>query len=149
MITHTEILRPMSLKSLYNKHREVVNYLIFGALTTVVSLGVYYGCTATFLNPDDPGQLQAANVISWIVSVTFAYIVNRKYVFQSKNKHILAEAAGFYGARLATLGIDMGLMFLFVSSLGMNDKIAKIIVQVIIIASNYLISKFIIFRKKQ
>ena len=149
MITHTEILRPMSLKSLYNKHREVVNYLIFGALTTVVSLGVYYGCTATFLNPDDPGQLQAANVISWIVSVTFAYIVNRKYVFQSKNKHILAEAASFYGARLATLGIDMGLMFLFVSSLGMNDKIAKIIVQVIIIASNYLISKFIIFRKKQ
>lgn len=138
----------MSVKSLYNKHREVINYLIFGALTTAVSLGVYYGCTATFLNPDDPGQLQAANVISWIVSVTFAYIVNRKYVFQSKNKHILIEAAGFYAARLVTLGIDMGLMFLFVSSMGMNDKVAKIIVQVIIIISNYVISKFIIFRKK-
>ena len=138
----------MSIKSLYQKHKEVINYLIFGALTTAVSLGVYYGCTATFLDPNDPGQLQAANVISWIVSVTFAYIVNRKYVFESKNKHIIAEAAGFYAARLATLGIDMALMFLFVSTMGMNDKVAKIIVQIVIIASNYLISKFIIFRKK-
>ena len=138
----------MSIKSLYKKHKEVINYLIFGLLTTAVSLGVYYGSTATFLNPNDPGQLQAANVISWILSVTFAYIVNRKYVFESKNKNIIVEAAGFYAARLATLGIDMALMFLFVSTLGMNDKVAKIIVQVVIIASNYLISKFIIFRRR-
>lgn len=137
----------MSIKSLYNKHKEVINYLIFGALTTVVSLGVYFICTHTFLNPEHPGQLQAANVISWIVSVTFAYVVNRKYVFNSKNKNIFAEAAGFFGARLVTLGIDMGMMFLFVSAIGMNDKIAKIIVQIIIIASNYAISKFLIFRK--
>ncbi len=139
----------MSIKSLYNKHREVLSYLIFGVLTTAVSLGVYYGCTHTFLDPEDPGQLQAANVLSWIISVTFAYIVNRKYVFKSKNKNILVEAAGFFGARLVTLGIDMGLMFLFVTTFHMNDKIAKIIVQLVIIASNYLISKFLIFRKKE
>lgn len=139
----------MSVKSLYNKHKEVVNYLIFGALTTLVSLGVYYACTHTFLDPTDPGQLQAANVISWIISVTFAYVVNRKYVFNSKNKNVLAEAAGFFGARLVTLGIDMGVMFLFVSVMHMDDRLAKILVQVIIIVSNYVISKFLIFRKKQ
>lgn len=139
----------MSIKSLYKKHREVISYLIFGVLTTAVSLGVYYGCTATFLNPEDPGQLQAANVISWIVSVTFAYIVNRKYVFQSKNKNIFLEAVEFYAARLVTLGIDMALMYLFVSAMGMNDRIAKIIVQIVIIISNYVISKFLVFRRKK
>lgn len=139
----------MSIKSLYKKHREVISYLIFGVLTTAVSLGVYYGCTATFLNPEDPGQLQAANVISWIVSVTFAYIVNRKYVFQSKNKNIILEAVEFYAARLVTLGIDMALMYLFVSAMGMNDRIAKIIVQIVIIISNYVISKFLVFRRKK
>ena len=137
------------IKNVYTSHKEIINYLIFGGLTTLVSLAVYYGCTFTFLDANDPGQLQAANVISWIVSVTFAYIVNRKYVFNSKNSNILAEAGKFYAARLVTLGIDMGMMFIFVSTLHMNDKLAKIIVQVIIVISNYVISKFIVFRKKE
>lgn len=145
----------MANKSLFEKfkalitNREIISYLIVGVLTTVVSLAVYYGCVGTFLDPNDPVQLQAANVISWLAAVTFAYFTNRKFVFQSKNQNILKEAVSFFASRLVTLGIDMGLMFLFVSVLSMNDKGAKIIVQVIIIISNYLISKFFVFKKNK
>ena len=84
-----------TIKTLYQKYKELINYLIVGGLTTVVSLGVYYGCVLTFLNPEVPVQLQAANVLSWIAAVTFAYFTNRKYVFESKNEKRLQEAAAF------------------------------------------------------
>lgn len=71
------------LLDLYKKYKEIINYLIFGVLTTVVSLVVYYGCVLTFLDPESAWQLQAANVISWIAAVTFAYFTNRKYVLRA------------------------------------------------------------------
>ena len=136
------------LISLYKKYKEIVNYLIVGGLTTVVSLGVYYGCVLTILDPEVAVQLQAANIISWIAAVTFAYFTNRKFVFESKNENKLKEAAAFYGSRVTTLLVDMGCMFLMVTLLGLNDKIAKLIVQVIVTVANYVLSKFIVFRKK-
>lgn len=136
------------LIDLYGKYREIVNYLIVGCLTTVVSLGVYYGCVLTFLNPEKALQLQAANVLSWIAAVTFAYFTNRSFVFQSKNENKLKEAAAFYGSRATTLLLDMACMFLMVTLAGWNDKIAKIIVQVLVTVGNYVLSKFLVFRKK-
>ena len=136
------------LISLYKRYKEIVNYLIVGGLTTVVSLGVYYGCVLTILDPEVAVQLQAANIISWIAAVTFAYFTNRKFVFESKNENKLKEAAAFYGSRVTTLLMDMGCMFLMVTLLGWNDKIAKLIVQVIVTVANYVLSKFIVFRKK-
>ena len=136
------------LISLYKKYKEIVNYLIVGGLTTVVSLGVYYGCVLTILDPEVAVQLQAANIISWIAAVTFAYFTNRKFVFESKNENKLKEAAAFYGSRVTTLLVDMGCMFLMVTLFGWNDKIAKLIVQVIVTVANYVLSKFIVFRKK-
>ena len=135
------------LISLYKRYKEIVNYLIVGGLTTVVSLGVYYGCVLTILDPEVAVQLQAANIISWIAAVTFAYFTNRKFVFDSKNENKLKEATAFYGSRVTTLLIDMGCMFLMVTLLGWNDKIAKLIVQVIVTVANYVLSKFIVFRK--
>ena len=135
------------LISLYKKYKEIVNYLIVGGLTTVVSLGVYYGCVLTILDPEVAVQLQAANIISWIAAVTFAYFTNRKFVFESKNENKLKEAAAFYGSRVTTLLVDMGCMFLMVTLFGWNDKIAKLIVQVIVTVANYVLSKFIVFRK--
>ncbi len=133
--------------SLYRKHKEIINYLIVGGLTTVVSLAVYYGCVLTFLDPERPVQLQAANILSWIAAVTFAYFTNRKYVFESKNTNRLKEAAAFYASRLTTLFVDMACMFLMVTVMGLNDKIAKLIVQVIVTVANYVLSKFLVFRK--
>ncbi len=137
------------IKELYKKYKEIINYLIVGVLTTVVSLAVYYICVVTFLDPHKALQLQAANIISWIAAVTFAYFANRKFVFESKNPNILQEAAAFYAARLATLGMDMAVMFLMVTVGGINDKIAKLAVQVLVIAANYILSKLLVFRKKK
>jgi len=136
------------IKELYQKYKEIINYLIFGVLTTIVSLTTYYLLVYTILNPDKPLQLQIANIISWITSVTFAYITNRKFVFGSKNKNIIKEMTKFYSSRLTTLILDMLLMFIFVSKLKFNDKIIKLILQVIITILNYILSKIIVFKNR-
>ena len=137
-----------TVKRLWNKYRELIRYLIVGVLTTAVSLGVYWLATATVLDPADPVRLQAANVLSWIAAVTFAYFANRKYVFRSENKNILQEAAAFFAARIGTLLMDMGIMFVFVTLLGFSDKIMKLVVQVVVTVANYVFSKLMVFRKK-
>lgn len=135
------------MKELYKKYQEIIHYLIVGGLTTVVSLATYYGLVLTVLNPTRPLQLQAANVLSWICAVTFAYFASRKFVFQSENNDIAGEAVRFYLSRVSTLLMDMAIMFVTVSALGMNDKIAKLIVQVVVTIANYLFSKFLVFNK--
>ena len=136
------------MKAVFIKYREIIMYLIVGVLTTIVSLGVYYLCVLTILDPHNPVQLQAANVISWIAAVTFAYFTNRNYVFESHDNNILREGTAFFMSRTGTLLMDMGTMFLFVTLIGMNDKIAKLIVQVIVTVGNYLLSKLLVFRNK-
>lgn len=133
-------------KDLLSKCKEVVSYLIFGVLTTIVSLGVYYILTHTCLNPYNGIELQISNIISWIVSVTFAYITNKRFVFHSKNKKV-KEIVSFYTSRLLTLFIDMIMMFIFVSILNFNDSIIKIVSQIVVIILNYIISKFIVFKE--
>lgn len=133
---------------LYNRYKEIVNYLVVGVLTTIVSLGTYYVCVLMFLNPNNALQLQIANIISWIAAVAFAYFTNRKFVFESKNPDMLKEATSFVGARVATLLMDMFCMFVMVTCMGLSDKIAKLIVQVIVTVANYIFSKIFVFRKK-
>lgn len=135
------------IKELYKKYKEIINYLIFGVLTTVVSLATYYICVYTFLNPDNSLQLQVANIVSWIAGVTFAYITNRKFVFESEEQEKLKEAGKFVTSRIATLLTDMLIMFIGVTILKLNDKIIKLISQIIVIIANYLLSKMLVFRK--
>ena len=137
------------IKGKYKKYKEIVNYLIVGGFTTVISLGSYYALVLTILDPKDGFQLQIANVVSWICSVTFAYITNKIFVFESKEKKVLKEASKFYMARISTLLIDMLFMFLFVSIISINDKIAKILVQLIILVLNYVFSKLVVFKKSE
>lgn len=137
----------IKLKELYLKYKEVINYLIFGVLTTVVSLAVYYISVFTILNPDDAIQLQIANILSWIAGVAFAYFTNRKYVFESKEKNKVKEAGKFVLARVITLVMDMIIMWLGVTVLHLNDKIIKLISQIVIIVSNYVFSKIFVFKK--
>lgn len=136
------------IRQLAIHYREILSYLIVGVLTTVVGLGTYYLCIYTVLDPADPLMLQAANVISWLLSVTFAYVTNRKFVFLSKDPHIGREMASFYLGRLSTLLLDMGFMGLFVSVLHFNASGTKLVDQVIIIVANYVISKKLVFKKK-
>lgn len=135
------------IKKLYIKYKEIINYILFGTLTTIVSLGSYYVCVLTFLDPKNALQLQIANVISWVCAVIFAYVTNRKFVFESKNVNKVREFFKFVGARVATLCIDMLVMALLVSILKWNDKVSKIFVQFIVLTMNYIFSKFIVFKK--
>lgn len=134
------------MKKLYNKHKEIINYIIIGILTTFVSLGSYYLCVLTFLDPNNPMELQIANIIAWILAVAFSYITNRIYVFEVKTKINIKEISTFVGSRILSLFIDMFSMFVMVTLLRINDKTAKIIVQFIITAVNYVFSK-LVFKK--
>lgn len=137
-----------SIKELFYKYEEIISYLIVGGLTTMVSLITYYLLVYTILDPNIGIELQIANIVSWIFSVTFAYFTNRKYVFKSKNKISFKEGISFYISRIGTLFLDMLMMYVFVTVLGFNDKIIKFVVQIIVIILNYILSKFIAFKKK-
>jgi len=133
---------------LYKKYKAIINYLVVGVLTTLVNLITYYACVYTFLDPNNPIQLQIANIIAWTTAVIFAYFTNRKYVFESKETNKLKEGIKFFAARIVTLLLDMGVMGLGVSILKFNDKIIKIISQLLVIVGNYIISKLFVFNKK-
>lgn len=134
---------------IYKKYEELINYLIIGILTTVVSLATYYLLTLTILDANNKVYLQIANIISWLASVTFAYFTNRKYVFKVKNKSNIKECLNFYMSRISTLIIDMIIMYIFVSILKFDNKIVKLIAQVVIIILNYILSKFIVFKSSK
>lgn len=138
----------MLLVELYNKHKEVLNYLVFGVLTTVLSLAIYYLLTISILDPNNAFQLQIANILSWVAGFLFAYVTNRKFVFESKNKKILHEFVMFFLSRVSTLILDMLIMFIFVTILKYNNQIMKLISQVLVILGNYIFSKCIVFNKK-
>lgn len=137
---------------LYKKYEEIINYLIVGVLTTIVSLIVKWGLLFTVLDPKNSVQLQVAVVISWIAAVVFAYITNRIFVFKSKSKKILKEIMSFFGARLLTLGLEMIIMWFFVTFLKLNSDLWVLmwtmVAQILVIIFNYIFSKLFVFKKK-
>jgi putative flippase GtrA len=129
---------------LYQKHREVVSYLFFGGLTTLVSLTVRYSCY--FLGI----ELNLAQTISWICAVTFAFFVNKIFVFRNKSvkkSDWFKQAGQFYSARLTTLLLELGFMNLTVRVFAWSEFAMILVVQVFILVGNYLLSKFWIFKK--
>lgn len=141
------------IKALYEKYREVINYLVFGGCTTLVSLGVYALCVGGLGMAVTPG-----NVISWICAVTFAFVTNKLWVFSSKSWRLrvwLGEAVQFISGRLATGAVELlGLPLLIRLGLdqtlfGIEGALAKIVITIIVIILNYVISKFIVFRRKR
>ena len=140
------------VKELYNKYREIINYLIFGVLTTVVSMIVKYALLFTVLDAKVPFQLQVAVWISWICAVTFAFVTNRRFVFKSEAKGfkaIFKETVKFFSARLATLGLESLFSWLIINVMGRNsDKeivMWTLAIQAIVIITNYFLSKFMVF----
>ena len=137
---------------IYKKYEEVINYLIVGVLTTIVSIGVKYGLLFTVLDASSGIQLQAAILISWICAVTFAYVTNRIFVFKSKSKEIMKEVCSFFGARVLTLVMEMVIMWFFVTLLKMDSDMWvafwTLVTQVLIMAGNYILSKLFVFKKK-
>lgn len=141
------------IKDMYLKYKEIINYLIFGVLTTVVSLVTKYLLLFTILDASNALELQIAIIVSWIMACLFAYITNRIFVFESKSKEIIKEMIKFFTSRLATLGLEMLIMFIFVTALGLNSDtwvvIWTLISQIAIIIGNYVLSKLVVFKKEE
>lgn len=137
-------------KELYFKYEEIINYLIVGGIATVISLAVKFGLLYTILDAKDAFQLQVSVVCSWFFACLFAYFANRKYVFKSSNENIVEEMSKFFGGRIATLLLDAGFMWFFVTFLGMNSKIQvfvlTLICQFLVIVGNYFLSKLLVFK---
>ena len=139
------------IKSLYEKYREIINYLIFGVLTTIVNIGTKYALLFTIFDAKNAVELQLAITISWILAVLFAYITNRKFVFESKNKNKIKELISFFSARIATLLLEMFIMWFFITLLKLNSDIYVIIftilTQILVVVGNYILSKIFVFKK--
>lgn len=127
---------------LYKKNKEIINYIIVGGCTTVVSVVSYY-IFRLFIN-----NYLVCTVLSWVVSVLFAYITNRIFVFESKAKDIIAEFFKFVFARVLSLVSEIVVMAFLVQLLRIDDKISKLVVQFIILVLNYLFSKLFVFKGK-
>ena len=137
--------------NLYHKYEEIVNYLIVGGLTTLISLAVKYGLLFTILDARNAMELQIAVIASWVLAVLFAYFANRIFVFHSKSKEYLKEVSGFVAGRIATLVMEMVIMWFFVTLLGLDSNlwiiIWTIVCQILVIVGNYVISKLFVFKK--
>lgn len=135
-----------ALKSLCMRYKEQLLYLVFGVLAMVVSVGSFALAERVFGLPT-----LAANVVSWILAVVFVYWTNRTWVFESKNegaRSILKEAALFAAGRLLTLGVEELMLFVGVTLLVIDSMLVKLCAQVVVVILNYLISKFVVFRRK-
>ncbi len=165
-------LHPSEWGELYRKYREIILYIVFGVLTTLVSIVTYFVIRTLFPDEqsapdilkwsyrltftDGDSSTVLPNIVSWIVSVTFAYITNRIWVFQSRVKgagKVLAQALSFYGARLFTLFVDLIIMYLLVNlpaiENGFYELCVKIFSNIVVLVLNFVFSKLFVFRKKE
>lgn len=133
------------LKTYYQKYREILLYLFFGAGTTLVNILSYYVC-GHMLNL----SVTLSTIIAWVLSVVFAYVTNKIWVFNSYQRSLKAiyiEFIRFVSCRITTGVIDLIIMLLFSSWLGFNDMLMKIASNIIVVILNYIFSKLIIFKE--
>ena len=134
--------------TLYKKYEELINYLVVGVMTTVISWITYAVCRL-IMNVDNAIIMQIAVFLRWFAGVVFSYFMSRKFVFKSKNPRILKEAIDFTTSRIVTLFLDMFIMWILPTVFHVNDWIATFISAVLVVIMNYIFSKFIVFRKKK
>jgi len=142
------------IKALIQKYREQLLYLIFGGLTTVIDWVISFLLYHFWIDAAQAAEVMVhvADVIAWIVAVTFAYVTNRIWVFESRKKGflpIVGELAVFAGGRVVTLLLQEAIMAVFVTWLGFNKYAFRIFAAILVIVLNYFISKLIVFRSKK
>lgn len=141
-------------------NKETVSYVVFGVLTTLVNLLVFKGFDVLF----DGKYYLFTNTIAWVAAVAFAYITNKLFVFESKSWKfdvLKKEIPSFLGARIASYFVEQAGLWFFVEILSFDEKVfnfiivrlsgkitAKLIIGVLVVIINYVLSKFLIFSKK-
>ena len=153
-------IKPFSVfERFYIKNKSVLLYLFFGGLTTLVSIFTFW-LAELFIRSDFNvsifGSMYSikvvlSNAISWICAVLFAFFTNRIWVFNSPTDSwtgFFKQMAAFFGGRFATFLLETAILVVFVSILNFNEMLMKIIAQLVVLVSNYVISKLIVFRKR-
>ena len=120
--------------------KELFLYVVFGTLTTVVNIVVYFALEFIGVN------YIISNIIAWFLSVLFAYVTNRIWVFESRSPDILKEMTLFFSGRIFSGVLDTALLYLFIDILTLGNTFSKIAVEVIITILNYLLSKLLVFK---
>ncbi len=134
------------LRHLCKKHIDIISYLFFGGLTTVVNYLVYFPLY-NYLHLSGV----VSNVIAWCAAVIFAYLTNKPFVFKSHDwsmKTVAPEFSKFVGCRVGSGALETGIIWLTVDYLHWNGNLMKIMVAVLVVILNYVGSKLLVFRKK-
>lgn len=135
------------LKELFVKYYDIISYLFFGGLTTVVNYLVYLPCY-NWLHL----SATVSNMIAWAVAVIFAYLTNKPFVFKSYDwsmKTVVPEFGKFLGCRIGSGLMETVIIFLTVDCLNWNGNIMKLMTSVLVIILNYIGSKLLVFTKKK
>ncbi len=133
------------LYSLFKKYKQILLYLICGGITTCINLGTYF-ISAHFFKI----KVVSSTLIAKITTLICAYLGNRIFVFQSQNKtpkKLIREVFLFYVCRLITTCVDVGIMYVGVSLLGIQDMIVKVFANIVVVILNFIFSKGIVFKK--
>ena len=132
--------------ALVEKYWDILSYLFFGVLTTVVNYIIYIPCY-NILHM----SAVVSNGIAWVVAVVFAYLTNKPFVFKSHDwsaKTVIPELGKFIGCRVGSGLAETAILLLTVDIMGWNGNIWKIITSVLVVVLNYIGSKLLVFRKK-
>ncbi len=130
---------------LLKKHKQIILYLVFGVLTTVVNIVAYW----VFAYPLSLNTI-LSTILAWLLSVVFAFVTNKFFVFEKKtSKNLAYEILTFFASRLLTGGLDTLIMFVFVDILLANDILIKVISNIVVIILNFVLSKIIVFKKER
>lgn len=134
------------IRALIEKYWDILSYLFFGVLTTVVNYVVYLPCYNLL-----GMSAVASNGIAWVVAVAFAYLTNKPFVFKSNDwssKTVIPELTKFVGCRIGSGLAESLILLLAVDILGWNGNIWKLLTNVLVVILNYIGSKLLVFRKK-
>lgn len=134
------------IRMLIRKHYDILAYLFFGVLTTVVNYVIYLPCYNLL-------QLSAAvsNAIAWVAAVAFAYVTNKPFVFRSHDwsaKTVVPELTKFVGSRVASGALETAIIFVTVDLMLWNGNVMKLVTSVLVVIFNYVASKLLVFNKR-
>lgn len=135
-----------TLKELLQKYREPILYMVFGAVTTLVNLAVYFLCYNLWGIHND-----ISVILAWFFSILVAFLTNKPFVFESHDWSravLLPEAAGFFGCRAGSGVLELVLMHVTVEMMKLPGMLMKFLVNILVIIINYVGSKLLVFRKK-
>lgn len=133
------------IRELTAKYWDVITYLVFGVLTTVVNYLVYlpvYNLLGV--------SAAVSNAVAWVFAVAFAYLTNKPFVFKSHDwsaKTVIPELTKFVSCRIASGVMETVILFLTVDLLHWDGNIWKLLTSVLVVVLNYFGSKLLVFKK--